>query len=304
MHIPSSMLHGHICPVTAAVSAAGIMTVAYFGLKAKNKPKALTFAAVTALIFAGQMMNFPILNGTSGHLLGGVLASSLLGTPFGVMAIAIVVTIQSLVFSDGGISVLGANILNMAIIGAGAGGILRSKLVSFLKGKQGEYTSIALASWISVIAASFAVSVELAIDGQISFFKVVPAMIGTHALIGIGEAVITVAFCRLLSSRKLTIKNSRNALVPLGAAGIIALLLSPFASGFPDGLESIAQKYSFLHEAAPAFVSPLSGYTFPFFSNEILSTGAAGLIGVVISFCAAWIVLKTINFAGMEKKGA
>ena len=129
MHIPDSMLQGAVCPVTAAVSVAGVLAAAWLVMKAEHKPTAGRFAAVVALIFAGQMMNFPIMDGTSGHLLGGVLAAAVLGTPLGVLAIALVVTIQSLVFSDGGVNVLGANMFNGAawcrcrrLVAAEAGG--------------------------------------------------------------------------------------------------------------------------------------------------------------------------------------
>ncbi len=301
MHIPNSMLQGSICPVTAAVSVVGITTAAYYGFKAKDKPTAASFGAITALIFAGQMMNFPIMNGTSGHLLGGVLAASLLGTPFGVLAIALVVTIQSLVFSDGGVTVLGANILSMAILGAGAGGMLRSRLVVCWKSTQGKYAATAVAAWLSVILASFAVSVELAIDGQIRFLSVVPAMVGVHALIGVGEALITVACCFLLSSHSATTKTKGQVAVPLTAAVMVALLLSPFASGFPDGLEWIAEKYNFLHQSAPAFVGPLPNYAFPSFSNEMLSTGVAGLVGVILSFGVAWIILRIMQLPATKQ---
>ncbi len=305
MHIPDSMLQGRICPVTATLSAAGIMSAAYFCIKAKNKPRALVFAGVTALIFAGQMINFPVSGGTSGHLLGGVLASSLLGTPFGVLAVALVVTIQSIVFSDGGLSVLGANILNMAVIGAGGGGLLLSFLRSVMKGKYSKYTAVAAASWISVTAASFAVSVELAVDGQIAFSTVFPAMVGVHALIGIGEAVITLALVSVMSGSDLTVKSTgKRPFFPAGAAVITALMFSPFASGFPDGLESIAQKYRFFHESAPAFVGPLSGYSFPNITNEMISTSLAGVLGVAAVFCTAWLLLKIIELAGSERKEA
>lgn len=294
MHIPDSMLQGSICPVTAIVGAAGIIAASYFGLKAKNRPTATNFGAITALIFALQMMNFPIMNGTSGHLLGGVLAASLLGTPFGVLSIAIVVAIQSIVFSDGGVTVLGANILNMAILGAGIGGMLRSRLVVQWQSRHGEYIATAVAAWLSVIIASFAVSVELAVNGQIAFFNVVPAMVGTHALIGIGEALITVAGCILLSSNIVFSRTKGHIAVPLTAAFLVALLLSPFASGFPDGLEWIAEKYGFLHESAPVFVGPLSDYSVPILNNEMFSTGFAGVFGVIVTFGAAWILLRVM----------
>lgn len=302
MHIPDSMLQGSICPVTAIVSVAGIIAASYYGFKAKDKPTAAYFGAITALIFAWQMMNFPIMDGTSGHLLGGVLAASLLGTPFGVLAIALVVAIQSLVFSDGGITVLGANIFNMAILGAGVGGILRSKLLTHWKSTQGKYAATAVAAWLSVIVASFAVSIELAIDGQIAFFEVVSAMVGTHALIGVGEAFITVACCLLLPADSVTTKTKGQIAVPLTAAVVVALLLSPFASGFPDGLEWIAEKYNFLHQSAPVFVGPLPDYAFPSLSNEILSTGVAGLVGVILSFGIAWMILRIVELSTAKQK--
>lgn len=294
MHIPDSMLQGSICPVTAILSAIGIAAAAYYGMKGE-KPSASRFAAITALIFAGQMMNFPIMNGTSGHLLGGVLAASLLGTPFGVLSVAMVVVIQSLVFSDGGVTVLGANLLNMAIIGAGLGGILRSTLAARWQSRRGEILATAVAAWTSVVLASFAVSVELAIDGQIVFSSVVAAMVATHVLIGMGEAIITVAACLLFPSTGTAKSQRGHVVVPFTAATMIALLFSPFASGFPDGLEWVAEKYQFLHESAPALVGPLPDYSVPFISNEMLSTGLSGLIGVIISFAAAWALHRFIS---------
>jgi cobalt/nickel transport system permease protein len=294
MHIPDSMLQGSVCPVTSVVSAIGIAAAAYCGMKGE-KPSASRFATITALIFAGQMMNFPIMNGTSGHLLGGVLAASLLGTPFGVLSVAMVVVIQSLVFSDGGVTVLGANLLNMAIIGAGLGGMLRSTLAARWQSPRGEIMATAVAAWASVVLTSFAVSVELAIDGQIVFSSVVAAMVATHALIGIGEAIITVVACLLVPSTG-TVKSQRgHVVVPFTAATVIALLLSPFASRFPDGLEWVAEKYQFLHESAPAFVGPLPDYSVSFIGNEMLSTGLSGLIGVSISFAAAWALHRVLS---------
>lgn len=294
MHIPDSMLQGSVCPATAAVSVIGIAAASYYGMKG-DKPTATRFAAITALIFAGQMMNFPIMDGTSGHLLGGVLAASLLGIPFGVLSVALVVIIQSLFFSDGGVTVLGANLLNMAIIGAGVGGMLRSKLMNKWQTPNGGIMATAMAAWLSVILASFAVSVELAMDGQIGFSSVIASMVSTHMLIGIGEAVITVGACLLVPSTSASKKTYGYFAIPAAAAMVTALLLSPFASGFPDGLEWVAAKYQFLHESAPALVGPLPDYSVPFISNNMLSTGLSGLIGVIISFTAAWVFYQSIS---------
>lgn len=193
MHIPSQMLNGSICPVTAVVSAAGVAATTFFAVKSKEKPSSLKFAAITSLIFAAQMMNFPVQNGTSGHLLGTILAISLLGVPFGILSMVIVLAIQCLIFADGGLSVLGANILNMALVGA-IPGIALNYLIknNKLSNRIGKNSLLFLGSWLSVILASLMCSIELAIAGTINLFKVIPAMVGIHSIIGIGEGMIAV----------------------------------------------------------------------------------------------------------------
>lgn len=146
----------------------------------------------------------------------------------------------------------------------------------------------AVAAWASVMLAALAVSVQLAVDGQIAFSRVIGAMLASHSLIGIGEAVITVAACLLVPAATQESPARGQVAIPLGAAAIIALVLSPFASGWPDGLEWVAEKYAFLHESAPLFVGPLPDYTVPVISHEMLSTGVSGLIGVALSFAVAW----------------
>jgi len=296
MHIPNGMLSGAICPVTVAVSTLGIIGATLASIWAKVKPAAVRFGAVTALIFAAQMMNFPIQDGTSGHLIGGVLASALLGTPLGILSMAIVVTIQCLVFSDGGFIVLGANILNMALIGAGLGGVLRSIFLKNIpSGSIKNVLGLAGVAWLSVIAAALACSIELSIAGTVPFSTVAGTMLKAHALIGIGEGLITAVVCFVLAQEMVRTSNRWSVALPLAASGIIATMLSPFASGFPDGLEWVAGKYQFLHEASPTFVSPLPDYSVSFFSNEAVSTGLAGFIGVVVTFLIASSMAKVLS---------
>lgn len=294
MHIPNAMLNGAICPITAALSATGITAAAAIAIKSENKPRPVWFAATASLIFALQMLNFPIASGTSGHLLGGVLASAILGTPFGVLAIAAVVAAQALLFSDGGMAVMGANLFNMAIIGAGLGGLLRSVLAARQQTPLGKHLATAVAAWFSVVLASSAVSVELAVNGKIAFSQILPAMVGTHALIGIGEAGITLAFCFLLAGQYQTTTARAKAAIALPASLLAALLLAPFASSLPDGLESIATRFSLIHESAPAFVSPMSGYAIPHIGSTALATIAAGLVGMCVVFALTWLTAKTI----------
>ena len=299
MHIPQNLLDGSICPVTAAVSGLCLAGAAFAAYRSTEKPDALRFAAVSAFIFAAQMMNFPISGGTSGHLLGGVLASALLGVPFGVLALALVVALQAIVFADGGLNVLGANILNMAVIGAGLGGLLRLWLLDKLPpGESCVWLAAGLASWASVMLAALAVAIELAWTGVLPLGTVVPAMLGVHALIGIGEAVITcVALALFARSTAGSRPAARSFAAPALAALLIALCLSPFASPLPDGLEAVMAHYQVLHEAAPPFVTPLADYQVAGIASEGLSTSLAGVFGVLLTFLAAgalaWPLTRT-----------
>jgi len=276
------MMNGAVCPVTAAVAATGIAGAAWAAARSEDRPDATKFASVSALIFAGQMMNFPIGGGTSGHLLGGVLASALLGTPFGVLAVALVLGVQCLLFSDGGVAVLGANAVNMSLVGAGIGGLV----AGHVRGRSPlSLARVGFAAWVSVVLAALACSVELAVSGAVPFANSAPAMLGTHAVIGAVEALITVfAFC-LLQSPATTSRGG--ALAPAAAAALVALLLSPFACQSPDGLEWVSAKLGFPHASAPAFVAPLAGYSLPVPVPAAISTGLAGLVGVLMVFALA-----------------
>ena len=147
----------------------------------------------SAFIFAAQMVNFPVLGGTSGHLLGGVLAAVLLGPFAGAMVLTCVLFVQCLVFQDGGLIALGANVVNMAFVGS-MGGYLIYRLIAAKGGRSSRTVlmiGVAVASWLSVVLAAVACSLELALSGTSPLRVVLPAMVGVHAVIGLGEAVIT-----------------------------------------------------------------------------------------------------------------
>jgi len=211
-----------------------------------------------------------------------------------------VVAIQALVFADGGLTVLGANVLNMAVLGAGLGGLLRLGLLKQLPtGGTGLWAVTALASWASVMLAALAGAVELALAGALPLQRVVPAMLGVHALIGVGEALITCAALALFE-RPATVDAvpaSRGFAAPALASLLIALCLSPFASLLPDGLEAVLAQYQVLHEVAPLFVTPLADYQIAGAASEVLSTGLAGLIGIVLTFLIAGVLALPLTRA-------
>jgi cobalt/nickel transport system permease protein len=148
---------------------------------------------MSAFIFAAQMINFPVVSGTSGHLFGGVLASVLLGPYAGAIVLTCVLIFQCLIFQDGGLLALGANILNMVVIGTLGGYVIFVVLHKIFGSKKGFMIGAAVASWFSVVIAASFCALELAISGLSPLRIVLPAMAGIHALIGVGEAIITVA---------------------------------------------------------------------------------------------------------------
>jgi len=297
MHIPDQMLQGAVCPVTAVVALTGVSAALVAAVRSGQKPGVGRFAAVAALIFAGQMMNFPIADGTSGHLLGGVLAAGLLGTPFAVLAMSLVVTVQALVFGDGGIMVLGANLLNMALIGVAAGTPLRMMLQRHPEWSLWRRSLVyGVGGWLSVMLAALAVSIEIAVSGSVAFGSVSAAMLGVHALIGIGEGVITAAVYALLAPRSVRGVIGRRAVaLPFLSACVTALLLSPLASGLPDGLEKVAGALNILPAGAAAFPSPLADYHMTTIAHGALATGVAGLCGVLLTFALAYLVARPLQ---------
>ncbi len=276
------MMEGAICPVTAVVATFGVVTALLAARQTSDKPSVARFAGITAFVFAAQMMNFPVQDGTSGHLIGGVLAALLLGIPFGVLSLTIVLVVQCLVFGDGGFSTLGANILNMALIGAGVGGWLAEVL---REGKTGamQVVRTALAAWVSVVLAALACSIELSVAGVVSATAVLPAMAGIHAMIGVGEAVLTVLVLSLIPIRARRQTDFGAVLVPFGAAIFIGAVLSQFASSAPDGLEWVAKNLGFLKETVAPSGGLFPEYTIPWLGEGSASAGLAGLVGVIVT---------------------
>ncbi|HEY7660044.1 MAG TPA: energy-coupling factor ABC transporter permease [Actinomycetota bacterium] len=194
MHIPDGFIGPGVSAAAAVVSAGGIaVAVKKTGETLEDKQAPLA-GLVAAFVFAVQMLNFPVAAGTSGHLLGGVLAAVLVGPWAGAICITLVLLVQALFFADGGLSALGLNVLNMAIVGAMGGYVVFVATRGVLpKSKPMVVVASAVAAFLSVVMASIAFFVEYALGGvgAVSLSAVFAAMVGTHALIGIGEAIIT-----------------------------------------------------------------------------------------------------------------
>jgi cobalt/nickel transport system permease protein len=194
MHIPDGFLSAEVA-AACAVPAAGAVG---YGLRRASREldeRRVPLLGVTAaFVFAAQMLNFPVAGGTSGHFLGAALAAILLGPWLACVVMSVVLVTQAFVFADGGVTALGANVLNMGVIGALLVGGLMVAARAALPRTRGAFLAVsAIGAWLAVMAGAAAASMELAVSGTVPLGTVLPAMLGVHALIGIGEGMITAA---------------------------------------------------------------------------------------------------------------
>jgi len=191
MHIPDGFLTANTWMPAWLVSI-GVIGFCLRKTAQIMKDKMVPLMGVmSAFIFAAQMLNFPVIGGTSGHLLGGVLAAVLLGPYAGAIVLTCVLIVQCLIFQDGGLTALGANIFNMSIVGTMGGYCIYRTIRRLLGDGRGIIIAVAFASWFSVVIAATFCALELTISGTSSLKIALPAMLGVHVLIGIGEAIIT-----------------------------------------------------------------------------------------------------------------
>ena len=194
MHIPDGFLANE---VAVAVAVPAIAAVGYGLRRAEvdlDDRRVPLLGVTAAFVFAAQMLNFPVAGGTSGHFLGAALAAILLGPWLASLVLAVVLIAQAFVFADGGITALGANIFNMGVIGGVLVGGLMLATRRALPNTRATLLGVAAGgAWLAVVAGSAACAVQLAISDTVPLATVLPAMLGVHAVIGLGEAVITVA---------------------------------------------------------------------------------------------------------------
>lgn len=241
---------------------------------------------MAAFIFAAQMINFPVAGGTSGHLVGATLAFIVLGPWLGMLAMTAVIASQAIIFQDGGLVVMGANILVMGIVP----GVIGYGIYQMSRGRSRavQLAATGVAAWISVMAAALVVALLLGASGTTSLSVAIPAMLGIHALIGLGEALITAAALSFVMQTRPTLVQDGAAVgqrrwVIAGTLVTLAvLLLAPLASASPDGLEWVAEQTGFLDTAQNAPYNILPDYTLPFLGETGVSTILAGLIGALL----------------------
>ena len=293
MHVPDGFMNVTMSAATGVISFGTLW--AY--IRSAKDLIADKFIALTgmmsALIFVLQMINFPVAAGTSGHLLGGALAVIVLGPRLGLICLSVVVIIQSLLFADGGLSALGVNVLNMAIVTSATSWFIVKYWIKFIgKNKTSIVTVSVLAGILGVVFSSIAFTIQYAIGGTISIpvGTVLIAMVSTHLIIGLGEGIITALIITLLMRVRPDLvyaydrSDENTTKVSFYGLFIILILLlslvTPFASSSPDGLESVAEEFGFTQ--TDGIILLLDDYGINAINNNFLSTVLSALLGVTV----------------------
>lgn len=324
MHIQDGVLSPAVCAATGAISL-GAVGYSVHRLKQSVGDKTIPLTGMmAALVFAGQMVNFPIGAPVSGHLLGGVLAATVVGPWAGCVAMTLVLFVQWAMFSDGGLFALGANVLHMAVIGAWGGHAVRLLVQRFVgNSPKGIVIGAIVAAWTSVMAAAALFCLEFRLSwppGEIDFSKMFALMVSFHSLIGLGEALITgVAISFVLNQRPELVADAasvrrtdascvghgsaftRTLVAGLVIALAVAAFLSPFASPFDDGLEAALGKLGIedfnLTGSVPGLLEDYDKVPVPIAAWQTIAVSFAGIGGTLAVFALAWLLGKALPAA-------
>ncbi|HVO41156.1 MAG TPA: energy-coupling factor ABC transporter permease [Aggregatilineales bacterium] len=290
MHIPDGFLNIPVAAVGWALLIVLIAVALRQTRKQVGERQIPLMGILAACVFAAQMLNFPVAGGTSGHLLGGMLVAVLLGPWATVLVMTCAIGVQGLLFQDGGLTALGFNVFNMGIISGFVGYAVYTGVCKLMgQTPASQLAGAALGAWLGVVLSSVACSLELAASGTSQLSIALPAMVGVHMLIGVGEALITVAAVAFIRQTRPDLIDGSAKIASTGygwiAAGLlIALALafaSPLANRNPDGLDRVAQDQGFAQKEQAPLITILPNYTVPVIQNETLTTIAAGVLGVL-----------------------
>ena len=302
MHIPDGLLSVPVAMGYGLSSIVGI-GVACRQLRSRGaRGSSALLGVCAAFIFAAQTVNFPVGAGTSGHLIGSTLGVALLGLPGALIAMTAVLFVQCFVFGDGGVFALGANVFNLALVGCVVGYSCYHLLCGARPSPTRRVAAVAFASWCATVAAAASCAEQLALSGTARGAIVFLAMLGVHALIGVGEAVITaLVIASVLRFRPDLLEEfgsraasptraSSAAWAGLGLSLAVAALLAPFASASPDGLSRVVQSLR-LQGHEPALLAEFSGLVL---GKGLWVTVLAGCGGTLLLYGLSWLLARAL----------
>ncbi len=316
MHIPDGFINGATSAGFGVASAAGVTAAVKRSARVLDERQIPLAGLTAAFVFAAQMFNFPVVSGMSGHLLGGVLAAVLVGPWAGMAVVAVVLVVQALFFADGGLSAIGLNVFNVAILGAGVGYVLYRGVMAALPRRPGSVvvaTGVAAGLSVPLAAAGFVAQFSLGGAAEVSLSAVLVAMLGTHALIGIGEGVLSAMVVGAVMATRPDLvhgahgwstadrpaRTSLRTVLTTGAivAVVFAAVVSQFASQNPDGLEFVARSEGFADTATPsaAPAGPLADYGSGLTGTDTVDTAIAGLVGIILTMGIGYGLFRMVR---------
>jgi cobalt/nickel transport system permease protein len=300
LHIPDGFLSVPVALLAWAVTIAFVVVALRMTSRTLDERQVPLMGVLAAFIFAAQAFNFPVAGGTSGHMLGGALAAILLGPWPALLVMTAVIALQGLIFQDGGLLAMGANIFIMGILTVWVGYFTYQVLVRF-----NRFVAAFVAGWLSVVIAAIVTAFLLALSGTSALGIVLPAMGGVHALIGVGEGLITAAALALVAAALPGMFGERVAgervapstVVTGGVilALVIGVLAVFFASGSPDGLERVAEDTGFLEAAQGPLFNIIPDYVFPGISNESIAGVIAVVLGTLLLFAIGYGLARMLR---------
>ena len=308
LHIPD----GFLSPAVAALGwvIAGVVLVLAIRRTGRQLGDRMVpmMGVLAAFIFAAQAINFPVAAGTSGHLIGAALAAIVVGPWASLVVMTVVVGTQALLFQDGGLIALGWNIVNMGALAA-FGGYASYRAVIRLAGdhRSARLGGAFAAAWVSVQAGAIATAFELAASGTTDINLALPAMASVHALIGIGEGLLTVgALTLLMASRPEVLRQAEEApgrgqaffVLAAVALALLLALAAPLASSSPDGLQAVALAQGFFDLARATWAGPAANYLLPGVADPAWATIAAVALGTL------FVCGVAIGFGRLGRRGS
>lgn len=315
MHIPDGMLS---TPVVAATGAGAGGFVAYAVAWTRthlDQRRVVLMAVMAALVFALQMLNFPVAGGTSGHFAGGAAAAILLGPWAAVIVLTTVLLIQSVLFADGGILALGANVVNLGVIAPFVGYALWRLAGRVSASRPAKLAGAFVAAWTATVVSALMVALEIWLSGRAPLGLVLTTMGGWHALIGIGEGLITAGLIGYvlavrpdLFERRSTSATDpvRGVAVGLAVLALAAAGLSFLASSRPDGLEFVyfEQGVGTPFAEKGLVTSPLPHYVVPGLTDDRLAGILAAFVGVIVTGALLWAALSAGRSRRKDRSGS
>jgi cobalt/nickel transport system permease protein len=305
MHVPDGFLSAPVAAATWAAAAGGLAWALRAERGGDERVAPGTLGALAAFVFAGQLVNVPLLPGTSGHLVGGALAAAIVGPGPGLLVMAVVLAVQALLFQDGGITAFGTNLIAMGGAGSLGGWGVAALVARPWPGMRGLVAGSVIGAFVATLAGAAFIALALAASGLYPAALVLPVMLSLHVPIALVEAALTGAILATVVRWRPDVvrglQAARGGRAPalglLATALAVAAFAAPFASPLPDGLESVAERLGFAEAARGLWPAPAPDYAVPWLGAGRATSAVVGLAGTLAAAVLAWALTRRLGRA-------